>query len=95
MRKGQQRPWIASDGLRARIEPLLPVVSRRRDHAGRRRLDNRKVLRGTLFALYTRIPWEFLRQELGFRHRRRRGGIGTGWLVGGRALPGAGRAGGR
>jgi putative transposase of IS4/5 family DUF4096 len=48
-----------------RIEPLLPVVPRRADHPGRRRLDNRKVLSGILFVLYTGIPWEFLPQELG------------------------------
>jgi transposase len=66
MRKGQQPPWIVSDGLWARIEPLLPAVPRRADHPGRRRLDDRKVLCGILFVLYTGIPWEFLPQELGF-----------------------------
>jgi hypothetical protein len=30
--KGQQPPWIVSDELWARIEPLLPVISRRADH---------------------------------------------------------------
>ncbi|GAB2755821.1 hypothetical protein GCM10010442_82880 [Kitasatospora kifunensis] len=49
-----------------RIESLLPVVPRRADHPGRRRLDDRKVLSGILFVLYTGIPWEFLPQELGF-----------------------------
>ena len=48
-----------------RIEPLLPVVPRA-DHPGRKRLDDRKVLCGILFVLYTGIPWEFLPQELGF-----------------------------
>ena len=66
MRKGQQPPWIVSDDLWARIEPLLPVVPRRADHLGRRRLDDRKVLCGILFVLHTGIPWEFLPQELGF-----------------------------
>jgi transposase len=33
---------------------------------GRKRLDDRKVLCGILFVLYTGIPWEFLPQELGF-----------------------------
>jgi transposase len=42
------------------------VVPRRADHPGRKRLDNRKVLSGILFVLYTGIPWEFLPQELGF-----------------------------
>ena len=66
MRKGEQRPWIVSDELWARIEPLLPVVSRRADHPGRKRLDDRKVLCGILFVLYTGIPGEFLPQGLGF-----------------------------
>jgi transposase len=66
VRKGQQPPWIVSDELWARIEPLLPVVSRRADHLGRRRLDDRKVLCGILFVLYTGISWEFLSQQLGF-----------------------------
>ncbi|MGW3984045.1 IS5 family transposase [Streptomyces mirabilis] len=66
MRRGEQPPWIVSDELWVRIEPLLPVVPRRADHPGRRRLDDRKVLSGILFVLYTGIPWEFLPQELGF-----------------------------
>ena len=66
MRKGEQLPWMVSDELWARIEPLLPAVPRRADHPGRRRLDDRRVLCGILFVLYTGIPWEFLPQELGF-----------------------------
>jgi transposase len=66
VQKGQQLPWIVPDELWARIEPLLPVVPRRADHPGRRRLDDRKVLCGILFVLYTGIAWEFLPQELGF-----------------------------
>jgi transposase len=42
VKKGQQPPWIVPDGLWERIEPLLPVVPRRPDHPGRKRLDNRK-----------------------------------------------------
>ncbi|MEV4182770.1 transposase [Streptosporangium canum] len=57
------------DELWARIEPLLPVLPRRTDHPGRKRLDNRKVLSGILFVLYTGIAWEFLPQELGFGPR--------------------------
>jgi transposase len=60
VRKGQQPPWIVPDELWERIEPLLPIVPRRADHPGRKRLDNRKVLSGILFVLYTGIPWEFL-----------------------------------
>ncbi|MFG2783784.1 IS5 family transposase [Streptomyces prunicolor] len=66
MRKGQQPPWIVPDELWVRIAPLLPVVPRRPDHPGRKRLNDRKVLSGILFVLYTGIPWEFLPQELGF-----------------------------
>ena len=66
MRKGQQPPWIIPDELWTRIEPLLPVVPRRADHPGRKRLDDRKVLCGILFVLYTGIPWEFLPQQLRF-----------------------------
>ena len=51
VRKGQQPPWFVSDELWARIEPLLPVVPRRADHPGRKRLDDRKVLCGILFVL--------------------------------------------
>ena len=66
VRKGQQPPWMVRTGLWERIEPLLPAVPRRADHRGRKRLDDRKVLSGILFVLYTGIPWEFLPQELGF-----------------------------
>ena len=64
--KGQQPPWIIPDGLWARIEPLLPQAKRRFRHPGRKHLDDRKVLSGILFVLYTGILWEFLPQELGF-----------------------------
>jgi transposase len=66
VRRGQQLPWIVSDELWARIQPLLLVPPRRADHPGRKRLDDRKVLCGILFVLYTGIRWEFLPQELGF-----------------------------
>jgi transposase len=66
MRKGEQPPWIVSDDLWERIEPLLPVPRRNLRHPGRKRLDNRKVLQGILFVLHTGIQWEFLPQELGF-----------------------------
>jgi len=65
VRKSQQLPWIVSDELWARIQPLLPVPLRRADHPGRKRLDDRKVMCGILFVLYTGIRWE-LPQELGF-----------------------------
>ncbi|MGW3891443.1 transposase [Micromonospora chokoriensis] len=70
MRRGEQPPWIVSDELRAEIEPLLPPrPPRRRRYAGRKPLDDRKVLCGILFVLYTVIPWENLPQELGFGSR--------------------------
>lgn len=66
MRKGELPPWIVSDGLWERIEPLLPQVKRNYRYPGRKRLDDRRVMCGILFVLYTAIPWEFLPQELGF-----------------------------
>jgi transposase len=56
VRKGQQPPWIVPDDLWARIGPLLPAVPQRPDHPGRSRLDDRKVLCGILFVLYTAVP---------------------------------------
>ncbi|GAB3120795.1 hypothetical protein GCM10027160_37400 [Streptomyces calidiresistens] len=50
----------------ARIVPLLPVRQRRHRHPGRKALDDRKVLCGILFVLYTGIRWEWLPAELGF-----------------------------
>src|SRR3954464_11649669 len=58
------RPLV-SDELWELIEPLLPKVKRRYRYAGRKRLDDRKVLTGILFVLQTGIPWEYLPQELG------------------------------
>lgn len=67
MRRGEQPPWIVSDDLWAEIAPLLPPRPPRRDRfPGRKPLDDRKVLCGILFVLYTAIPWEYLPQELGF-----------------------------
>jgi transposase len=64
--RGGRKPWEVDDGLWERIEPLLPVVERRFRHPGRRRLDDRRVLCGILFVLYTGIPWRCLPKELGF-----------------------------
>lgn len=66
MRRGESPPWIVSDDLWERIEPLLPVVPRRTRHPGRKRVPDRRVLCGILFVLHTGIQWEFLPQELGF-----------------------------
>ena len=66
VRKGEDPPWIVADNLWERIEPLLPKVEQRSRYPGRRRLDDRKVLCGILFALHTGIRWELLPKELGF-----------------------------
>src|SRR5215210_8868440 len=59
-------PWIVSDELWKRIEPLLPKVERRFRYPGRKRLPNRQALQGILFVLYTGIAWRHLPAELGF-----------------------------
>jgi transposase len=59
-------PWIVSDELWERIEPLLPQVKRRFRYPGRKRLPDREALQGILFVLHTGIGWEHLPQELGF-----------------------------
>ena len=65
MRKRDPQPWLVDDDLWARIEPLIPKQRPRRG-AGRRPVDDRKVLCGILFVLYTGIRWEWLPAELGF-----------------------------
>src|SRR4051794_41950479 len=59
-------PWIVSDALWARIEPLLPRVERRFRYPGRKRLPDRQALQGILFVLHTGIAWRHLPLELGF-----------------------------
>jgi transposase len=62
----RESPWVVSDGLWERIEPLLPKRERRFRYPGRKPLDDRRVLAGILFVLHTGIAWEHLPQELGF-----------------------------
>jgi transposase len=62
----RESPWVVSDGLWGRVEPLLPRTPRRFRYPGRRPLDHRAVLSGILFVLHTGIAWEQLPQELGF-----------------------------
>jgi transposase len=62
----RESPWVVSDGLWERVEPLLPGWDRRFRYPGRRPLDDRRVLSGVLFVLHTGIAWEHLPQELGF-----------------------------
>ena len=59
-------PWIVSDELWERVEPLLPKVERRYRYPGRKRLPDRQALQGILFVLYTGIAWRHLPAELGF-----------------------------
>ena len=59
-------PWIVSDALWERIEPLLPKKQRRFRYPGRRPLPDREALQGILFVLHTGIAWRHLPLELGF-----------------------------
>src|SRR5213083_1927943 len=59
-------PWIVSDALWERIEPLLPKRERRFRYSGRKRLPDRQALQGILFVLHTGIAWRHLPLELGF-----------------------------
>src|SRR5262245_13013347 len=59
-------PWVVSDELWSRIEPLLPKVERRFRYPGRKRLPDRRALQGILFVLQTGIAWRHLPLELGF-----------------------------
>ena len=60
------KPWVVSDALWQRVEPLLPKVERRFRYPGRRRLPDRQALQGILFVLHTGIAWRHLPLELGF-----------------------------
>jgi transposase len=60
------KPWVVSDEVWERVEPLLPRRQRRFRYPGRKPLDDRAVLQGILFVLQTGIGWEHLPQELGF-----------------------------
>ena len=59
-------PWVVSDALWERIEPLLPRVERRFRYPGRKRVPDRLALQGILFVLHTGIAWRHLPPELGF-----------------------------
>jgi transposase len=59
-------PWVVSEELWRRIEPLLPKVERRFRYPGRKRLPDRQALQGILFVLHTGIAWRHLPPELGF-----------------------------
>jgi transposase len=59
-------PWVVSEELWKRVEPLLPKVTRRVRYPGRKRLPDRQALQGILFVLHTGIAWRHLPLELGF-----------------------------
>jgi transposase len=59
-------PWIVSEELWSRVEPVLPRVERRFRYPGRKRLPDRQALQGILFVLHTGIAWRHLPLELGF-----------------------------
>ena len=59
-------PWIVSDALWERVEPLLPTKQRRLRYPGRKPLPDRAALQGILFVLHTGIAWRHLPLELGF-----------------------------
>jgi len=62
-------PWIVSDRLWERVEPLLPEVERRFRFPGRKRLPDREALQGILFVLHTGIAWRHLPLEARLRFR--------------------------
>src|SRR3954452_23885698 len=59
-------PWIVSEELWGRIEPLLAKVERRFRYPGRKRFPDRQALQGILFVLHTGIAWTQVPAELGF-----------------------------
>jgi transposase len=54
---------LASDEFWARIEPLLPVVKRRRRHPGRKRIDDRACLEPIMYVLRTGCQWAMVPAE--------------------------------
>lgn len=57
-------PWIVSDQLWNRLEPLLPQRTRRFRYPGRKPLPDREMLCGILCVLHTGIQWEYLPRSL-------------------------------
>jgi transposase len=45
------------------VEPLIPVIKRRRDGKGRPRVSARNILDGVLWILWTGAPWKALPSE--------------------------------
>ncbi len=64
--KRNARPWLVDDELWSRVEPLLPSRPAGHRRPGRKPvLEDRQVLCGVLFVLYTGIQWEWLPQSWG------------------------------
>lgn len=56
---------LVSGSLWTIVNPLIPVVERRKRNPGRKRKPDRAVLTGIVFVLQTGIQWEYLPQEMG------------------------------
>jgi transposase len=61
----RESPWLVSDGLWERVEPLLPRFERRFRYPGRKPLDERHVLSGILFVLHRGSPGSISRKSSG------------------------------
>ncbi|MFF1345960.1 transposase [Streptomyces sp. NPDC058322] len=59
-------PWIVSDDLWERIEPLLPKRERRFRYPGRKPVPDRQVQSGIPFVLHPGVQWEHLPEKLDF-----------------------------
>jgi transposase len=55
---------LGSRSTRELVQPLLPIPQRRVRYPGRKRLDDRRCLDGTLDVLVTGIAWEQLPRNL-------------------------------
>ena len=56
---------LVDDELWEMVKPLLPAPPPRKNAAGRKRLDERRIFTGIVFILQTGLPWELLPKEMG------------------------------
>src|ERR1043166_8582809 len=64
--RSEPLPWRVSDGLWAKLEPILVDPPRRFRYPGRGRYSPRQCREGIMFVLYTDAPWlEVPYRELG------------------------------
>ena len=56
---------LIDDELWEIIQPLLPPPPSHKTPAGRKRLNQRRVLTGIVFILQSGLPWEMLPKEMG------------------------------